>query len=183
MSDSTDGVLVWRPRSVQILNFLYWGALASIPSTPLVYYGVRSLLLAPMLLVVLTTYVCMFRRSMRIGFVADRRRIRVVNFWRTYEIAWDDVVEVRDKSTLIGVAAQTTLGFVLHSGRTVPVEATSFPGKHGRGILKHLRHFADPYHVPVNIDPPRKTWWWGETFQPMPYEDRTTVPHPRKPRR
>lgn len=165
------------------MSFFGRGVLYSVPSTMAISFAVGSPLLALPLLVVFVAYVGMFRRSMRIGFVADRRRVRVVNFWRTFDCDWKDVVEIRDKSHFISIASITTLGIVVRSGRTIPVEATSFPGKHGREILTRLRHLADLYHVPVNIDPPRKNWMWGETFQPMAYEDRRTVPRPRKPRR
>lgn len=78
MTDRTDDVLEWKPRSVHFGSFLNWGVLWSIPSALLVALTVGSPLLALSLLVVLAAYVWVFRTShtnqLRREPSRDRRR-------------------------------------------------------------------------------------------------------------
>jgi hypothetical protein len=121
--DSRDGFAVLVVRRVQVneatIALICFALLGYVTFLVADSY-VRYLIVAALMLLAAIA----MARAFRIRVETSKEHVRVLNYWRTFEFAWNDVKDVGIGAVNQGPLPQPALAFGLHNGRIVCAQAT-----------------------------------------------------------
>jgi len=92
------------------------------------------------------------RRAFRLELVAGRVGVSIRNFWRSWDLAWEDVADIGVGKQTLGFVPQSAVAFRTLTGQVARAQATPSTDSERDSMLSILRRLASPDTV---LHPPR----------------------------